>query len=84
MTDFEFMQTPNKWPYPILPVKRSRDFDIRFGVLLPSGLPTVYLCNLYEVQTFGKRTIKLKDGSSPLTKVYESWNDLIADEWVVD
>ena len=73
--DLAFIRDPNKWPHwPRLPlVHKTRRFSDqgRYGTLLATGQPTVYLGTMYE------------DLSKAETEKYSSFEELVRD-WGVD
>lgn len=79
MTDLEMMYDHEKWPqWPWLPLKKKERGRVILGVLLASvSQPfTIFLANLWE-------TPQSELPKMP-SKVYSSYEAIIADEWVVD
>jgi len=75
--ELDMMTSPQKWPqWPQLPVKRHRDGQSDFGVMVEDVggvVPDVYRKNLF--QKFTQDTPKTS---------YESMDALLADGWRVD
>lgn len=67
------MSDPLRWPYLQLPIKRLREQDSRpeLGVLLGDG-PRVQLSSLYQLEKPHE------------TLVYDSFEAVVDDGWVVD
>lgn len=76
--DVAFLKTPEKWPnYPLCPVKNRNEQKDNFPLLgvIVSPRPTVYLVNLFSIQP---------GMEPPETREYGSFEELIADGWIVD
>ena len=79
----DFMKDPSQWPlFPLLPVKQRKeglDFP-RLGVIFSTGGPEVILETIYEVA----KLIELPNPDKGKWMIYESWDELVDDGWVVD
>lgn len=80
LRDLDMVKDPDRWPqWPILPLKRG-DQNEEIGFLVASGIPTVYLKNIWALKP-GPMRDQL-EGVSNLG--YSTFEELISDGWRVD
>lgn len=83
MNDAELLNNPHQWTWPVCPVKsRTRKADRGWpvmGIVRPRK-PTVYIKNLFELRT-GELDPQLADVEK---FEYASFEEMVADGWVVD
>ena len=80
--DLEMMTNTMNWPnFPVLPVKRYTKESCmpEAGIMVPD-LPTVFVVNMWDLKS-GVLKDQLKDVPK---KEYATYQELIADGWVVD
>ena len=73
------MKNPNNWPqWPILPIKRpDKQHGMECAIMYAEGKPVIYFVNMWELS-------KETKWSELPKKIYESFESLLADGWVVD
>ncbi len=69
----ESTKNPDSWiRWPLLPLRQGEGIDAKLGFLIDSGVPQVHLGNIFALQEGG-----------PVLN-YVSFEEIVADGWVVD